>query len=254
VTVPPRAEGPSPSDAQFQQGQRPGQSSYGQQQSAAKPPSSWPIYPPTRDAQPGRVPVKFGVVAIIAMVVAAIGAGLAIWSIASPPEAQPVTDWASDDPVASTTVATPSPARSASASASPTPSTVGNCVGTDARALGWSATVPTGWSCQWVNGREIYIQGPQGDTIEVSASKVSPGAACGTNLLQGTVSVMALPDSTWGQKTASTANFKDQVWNGQARCTSSNTITYVMLGVAYSGRLDNVITAENLLAHSWVWK
>jgi len=28
----------------------------------------------------------------------------------------------------------------------------------------------------------------------------------------------------------------------------------VMLGVAYSGRLDNVITAENLLAHSWVWK
>ena len=170
MTVPPRAEGPSPSDAQFQQGQRPGQSSYGQQQSAAKPPSSWPIYPPTRDAQPGRVPVKFGVVAIIAMVVAAIGAGLAIWSIASPPEAQPVTDWASDDPVASTTVATPSPARSASASASPTPSTVGNCVGTDARALGWSATVPTGWSCQWVNGREIYIQGPQGDTIEVTFS------------------------------------------------------------------------------------
>jgi hypothetical protein len=193
--------------------------------------------------------MKYGIGAVVAAVlVAVIGVGVAVWSMTLAPKTPAAAVWTPDPTVRSTRTETPS------STPSPSPSTVGNCIGSDARALGWSATVPSGWSCQWVNGREIYIQGSKGDTIEVSAAKVSAAAACSMDLLQGTVSVMALPDSTWGGKVSKTANFKDQVWNGQARCASSNTVTYVMLGIAYSGTLTNVVTAEDSLAHSWVWK
>lgn len=248
MTDPRRAEGPWSLNVQVRQNQQPVEPSNPlPPQDAPQPQGYWPTYSPASDARPERVPMKYGIGAIVAVVlVAVIGVGVAVWSMTSAPKTPAAAVWTPDPTMRSMRTEAPSP--------SPSPSTVGNCIGPYARALGWSATVPSGWSCQWVNGREIYIEGPKGDTIEVSAAKVSAASACSMNLLQGTVSVMALPDSTWGGKVSKTANFKDQVWNGQARCASSNTVTYVMLGIAYSGTLTNVVTAEDSLAQSWVWK
>jgi hypothetical protein len=206
-----------------------------------------PLQGGTEDIGPDVVPAKYGVMAIVAiLVIAVVGVGVAVWSVAATPKLTAAAVWTPDPTVRPTVAAMPN--------ASPSASSVGNCTGSVARAPGWSATVPSGWSCLWVNGREIYIEDTRGDTIEVSVTKVSPAAACSTNLLQGTASVMALPDTTWGGRVSKTANFKDQVWNGQVRCASMGSTTYVMLGLAYSGALGNVVTAEDSLAQSWVWK
>ena len=186
------------------------------------------------------------VIAVVAAVLVLLAAAVGV-AIGTTPTRTAATPAAVRVPsaVASTTVASPR--------ATAMPSVVGNCVGSDARTPGWKATVPTGWSCQYVNGREIFIVDAKDDIVDIMASTFSPAAACSTNLLKGTVPVTALPDSTWGGKVSKTANFVDQPWKGQARCVSSGAVTYVMVGMAYGGSLAEVVAGEDALARGWVW-
>jgi hypothetical protein len=191
------------------------------------------------------VPRKYGIVAIIAVVlIGVIGAGVAAWS----------TTWAPKTSAASIWTSAPTTGSTASTRTSPTPSR-GNCSGSHAGTPDWYATVPSGWSCQYVAGREVFIMDDTYDTIDVSAATESPASACSSaHLFQGTSSVTMLPNTLWGQKNATTVGFKYQTWIGQARCVHALGWTYVMVGTVYGGTLDKVVRAETSLAESWVWK
>lgn len=192
------------------------------------------------------MPLRYGLLAVAAvLVLVAVAVGVAVWTTPTTTATGTAAVRTSSPAVVTTTATSPR--------TSSVPSVVGNCVGSDARTPGWRATVPPGWSCQYVNGREIFIVDAKDDIIDVMASAFSPAAACSSNLLKGNVPVTALPDSTWGGKVSKTANFVDKPWKGQARCASSGTANYVMLGMAYGGTLEDVVAGEDALAGGWVW-
>ena len=247
MTVPPVPEGTRPSGSQVPPGDPRVDASTPLPPEEGSPPlGSWQTYAPPGDEPPERVPVKYGIIAILAVVlIGVIGVGVAVWSTTWAPKTSAASIWTSGPAVASTT-----PSRASSQSQPKT----ANCKGSDAGTPDWYATVPPGWSCQYVAGREIYIMDDTYDTIDVSAATQSPASACSSaHLFQGTSSVTPLPTTMWGQKSATTVGFKYQSWIGQARCVSALGYTYVMVGTVYGGTLDTIVKAETSLAESWDW-
>ena len=87
----------------------------------------------------------------------------------------------------------------------------------------------------------------------VSTSK-DAASACGADLAKQTTSVVALPDTLWGGKTATTAKATMMGMDIEARCVQVNGLVYSLVGDPIQGAHATVITAMNALASSWVWK
>jgi hypothetical protein len=222
---------------------------YAEQPQYGPPGVSWPRYESASDnLQPDRVPAKYRVMAIVAVVlIAAIGVGVVVWSMSWTPRTTAASVW--------TAVPTPTSTRTVTAtpSSTPKPSTVSNCSGSAAETTGWQAVIPSGWTCEYEAGAEVFIVDELFDTIMVSASQDDPATACSTDLARQ-ARVTPLPDTAWGGKVSKTAGIKLRDYDGQARCVFASGWTYVMFGVAGTGTIDQLVAAENSLAQAWYWK
>jgi hypothetical protein len=184
---------------------------------------------------------------VVVVLIAAIGVGVVVWSMSWTPKTPAASVW--------TAVPTPTSTRTVTAtpSSTPKPSTVGNCSGSAAETTGWQAVIPSGWTCEYEAGEELFIVDELFDTIMVSASRDGPATACSTDLARQ-AKVTPLPDTVWGGKVSKTAGIKLRDYDGQARCVFASGWTYVMFGVAGTGTIDQLVAAENSLAQAWYWK
>lgn len=213
---------------------------------APQAPGSVPPYGPAPTTpQPDLVPAKFGILAIVAVgLIAVIGVGVAVWSMTLAPQTPASAVWTSA-PSSQATQATPSPQKSSTQ--------LVNCSGSSAGTTGWRATVPAGWTCQYEAGAEIFLVDAAADTILVRATNSSAEMACTTDLARDST-VTPLADSTWGGKVAKVSDFTYGTYKGEARCAFGAGFTYVMVGVATGGTVDQVVATETALAQSWHWQ
>jgi len=186
--------------------------------------------------------------AIVAIVlIAVIGAGVAVWSMSSTPKSTAASVWTAEP------TATATRTMNATPSSTPSPSKVGNCAGSSAETPDWHALIPSGWSCMYEAGAEVTVIDATNDTIMVSVTTTRSAAiACSTDLARQ-AEVTALPDSTWGGKVSKTAGIKFLSYDGQARCVYTNGYSYVMVGIVAKGTLAGLVAGEAALAQSRVW-
>lgn len=196
--------------------------------------------------EPDRVPVKYGVMAGVAVVLlAVIGVGVVVLSMSSTPKSTAASVW----------TAVPTATRTASArpSSTPSPSKVGNCSGSSAGTPDWHAVIPAGWSCEYEAGAEVTLINDTYDTIMVQATNTrSASIGCGSDLARE-ATVTALPDSTWGGKVSKTAKITYRSYDGEARCVYTNGYTYVMVGFVVQGTFEDLVAGEVELTQSWTW-
>jgi len=205
-----------------------------------------PYGPAPSSPQPDLVPAKFGILAMVAVgLIAVIGIGVLVWSMTLTPKTTAAAIWTAAPSSTQTTNATPTPQKS--------PTQLVNCSGSIAGTTAWRATVPAGWSCQYEAGVEIYLVDDLSDTIVVKATNSSAAVACTTDLARDST-VKPLPDSTWGGKVAKASDITYRSFEGQARCVFAAGFTYVMVGIAAGGTIDQVVTTETALAQSWHWQ
>lgn len=216
----------------------------------APPPGTQPPYGGGPGSnEPDRVPVKYGVMVVVAVVLlAVIGVGVAVWSMSSTPKTTAASVWTAEP------TATATRSMNATPSSKPSPSMVGNCSGSSAETPDWRAVVPAGWTCTYEAGNEVTIVNDAHDAIMVRATD-TPNAtvACSTELARD-AKVTALPDSAWGGRVSKTAGIVYQGFSGQARCVNALGYSYVMVGMVINGTLDQIVAGETALAQSWVWK
>jgi len=244
----PGAGGPWPLDPQVPlYGQPPATPSYpmplaGQQPPLPHAPYEMPPGGPDQD----RVPVEFGVMAVV--LVAVMGLGVAVWAMTSTPKTTGASVWTAEPTARATTAPAVTP------TATPSPAKVGNCSGSSAETPDWRALIPSGWTCTYEAGNEVTIVNDANDAIMVRATGTqSATVACSTDLARS-ATVTALPDGTWGGKVSKTTDLVYQGYAGQARCVYARGYSYVMVGMVVGGSLEQVVAGEAALAQSWVWK
>lgn len=239
---------------------------YAGQPYAPQPPGSQPPFQLGPDrSEPDRVPVKYGVMAVVAVVlVAVIGVGVVVWSMTSTPRSTAASVWTAV-PTATATARTVPSVTISTASAPTTKPTATSTSTTPACNSGetivtavWTATVPSGWTC--ITGsassatqlglvdarREIIVLG-------VVTSK-DAATACGADLANQMTSVVAQPDTVWGGKVAKTATVSAMGLEEEDRCVESNGLVYRLMGDLPEGTQASVIAALDALTSSWVWK
>jgi hypothetical protein len=223
-----------------------GQPYMGQPPYGPQAPGSVPPYGPApTNPQPDLVPAKFGIMAIVAVgLIAVIGIGVAVWSMTLTPQTPPSAVWTTE-PSSQATKATPSAQKSSTQ--------LVNCSGSSAGTTGWLATVPAGWTCQYEAGAEIFLVDAGADTILVRATNSSAETACTTDLARDST-VKPLADSTWGGRVAKVSDFTYGPYKGEARCAFGAGFTFVMVGIATGGSIDQVVATETALAQSWHWQ
>jgi len=122
----------------------------------------------------------------------------------------------------------------------------------------WKANVPSGWTC--VNGDgsggiQFGLLDGDNDLIALGiVAGTDVATACGPGLVGQGATITALPDTTWGGKTAKTVKIAVMGVESQARCVNSNGTVYVLIGDQTQGTHASVITAIDALTASWVWK
>jgi hypothetical protein len=204
---------------------------------------------PPDNLQTDRVPAKYGVMAIAAVVlIAAIGVGVGVWSMSWAPKTTAASVWTAQPTPTMTTAATPTK------SSTPFPSTAANCSGTSAGTPDWEASVPSGWFCSYQAGNEITIANSSQDAILVRATNEPNVSAACTSDLNPDATVTVLADTTWGGKVSKTSDLVYRGLSGQARCVKALGYTYVMVGMVITGTGDKIVGGENALTQSWVWK
>jgi hypothetical protein len=212
-------------------------------------PPPWPGYEPTsHHLQQDRVLAKYGVLAVVAvLLLVAMGVGVAAWATSVARRTTVTSVWTTEPTSASTRTGT------STQNSTVKPSTLGNCSGSAAETTGWRAVIPAGWTCEYEAGVEVFIVDELYDTIMVSATQDDPATACSTGLAQQ-AKVTPLPDTIWGGKNATTAGTTLRDFQGQARCAHASGFTFVMFGVVGTGTMDQLVAAEDSLAHAWRWK
>jgi hypothetical protein len=242
------AEAPSFVPAgQYYQGQP-----YAGQPYAPQPPGSQPPFRLGPDrSEPDRVPVKYGVMAVVAVVlVAVIGVGVVVWSMTSTPRSTAASVW----------TAVPTAAGSKAPSVSGTPGSIlpackpGDTIVTAV----WTAITPSGWSCltgSTSNGTLLGLVNARREIIALGVVTSKDAAtACGADLANQMTSVTAQPDTKWGGKAAKTATVAAMGLEEEARCVESNGIVYRLVGDMPQDTQTSVVAAMDALTSSWVWK
>jgi hypothetical protein len=216
------------------QGQ-PGQNPYGQANSAWSPPGGAPPQPPKKKSHVGVI------VAVVAIVVVLIVAGGAALLVSQAQSAIKTVTGVSKAPTSSTTTAGSGGALEAS------------CSGSTIDGSGFSAQIPTGWSCTSMSGG-LILSDKKYDTLMVMdiSGTSDAAAACASLSTAGTVT--ALPDTKWGGKTAKTVSTDSGGSKVHMRCVSVNDSVYYLMGIPISGTYDEVVAGADALTGAWTWK
>lgn len=240
-------------------------------------PGTPPMASAPSSGESDRVPARYGYLAIGAVIlVAVIGIGLAVWSISWAPKTSPAAIWTYDP----TTSASKAPSGTASARAPTDASATGSASAVDGATAsdqpsitkqlptcipghkivtdGWSATVPSGWTC--VSGSttqsttQLILANSNEELIALSVSPSKDAAsACGADLARQVTSLTPLPDTVWGGRTATTATIVTARSEAQARCVQANGIVYTLVGDPTQGGHGTVIAVMDALTAGWVW-
>jgi hypothetical protein len=216
------------------QGQ-PGPNPYGQANSAWSPPGGVPPQPPKKKSHAGII------VAVVAIVLVLIVAGGAAMWLSQAQSAIKTVTGVSKAPTSSTTTAGSGGALDAS------------CSGSTIDGSGFSAQIPTGWSCTSMSSG-LILSDKKYDTLMVMdiSGTSDAAAACASLATAGTVT--ALPDTQWGGKTAKTVSTDSGGSKVHVRCVSVNDSVYYLMGIPISGTYDEVVAGADALTGAWTWK
>ena len=215
------------------QGQ-PGPNPYGQANAAWSPPGGAPP-PPKKKSHAG---IIVAVVAIVLVLIVAGGA--AMWWSQAQSAVKAVTG-VSKAPTSSTTTAGAGGALDAS------------CSGSTIDGSGFSAQIPTGWSCTSLSGG-LVLSDKKFDTLMVMDISGTSDAAAACASLETAGTVTALPDTQWGGKTAKTVTTDNGGSKVHVRCVSVNDSVYYLMGIPISGTYDEVVAGADALTGAWTWK
>jgi hypothetical protein len=216
------------------QGQ-PAPNPYGQANAAWSPPGGAPPQPPKKKSHAG---IIVAVVAIVLVLIVAGGA--AIWLSQAQSAIKTVTG-VSKAPTSSTTTTGAGGALDAS------------CSGSTIDGSGFSAQIPTGWSCTSVSGG-LILSDKKFDTLMVMDISGTSDAAATCSALASSGTVTALPDTQWGGKTAKTVSTDSGGSKVHVRCVSVNDSVYYLMGIPISGTYDEVVAGADALTGAWTWK
>jgi hypothetical protein len=158
---------------------------------------------------------------------------------------------------ATTTIATSKQASTASKTT--TSSSTLTCSGGQIVSNAFSVKIPAGWMC-WdertsTDGKVVLNSTGGLDVIQITVTQLTdPVAACRAYLAQQGTTLVLLPDTRWGGKTATTANVVMGALTAQVRCAESKGVVYMMAGAPEGGTLDTVVAGMNAMGTAWVWK
>jgi len=229
------------------QGQ-PGQNPYGQANAAWSPPGGVPPQPPKKKSHAGLI---VAVVAIVLVLIVASGA--AMWLSQAQSAIKTVTG-VSKVPTSSTTKATTATEATTAdtTTAGPGGALDASCSGSTIDGSGFSAKIPTGWSCTSLSGG-LILSDKKYDTMMVMdiSGTSDAAAACASLATAGTVT--ALPDTQWGGKTAKTVSTDSGGSKVHVRCVSVNDSVYYLMGIPVSGTYKEVVAGADALTGAWTW-
>ena len=228
------------------------------------PPSSYPTQPPPQPYgqgyQPPRAPQpppgkssRSG--AIVLVVVLAVVAGIAlggyaIWQGVSP---KPVTQASPTRPTARTTGQATSTSRATASSRSTAAST--DCMAGDKITTSdFIATVPASWSCDGQDW-DISLSSTRYDAIWVQHDSGSGDAEGCKGQIDGLGTVSALPQETWGGKTALAYQADDSGDIYGVRCVVVGSQTWYLMYFPLDSKDDAAVRADvTKVMSTWVWK
>ena len=233
------------------QGQ-PGPNPYGQANAAWSPPGGVPPQPPKKKSHAGLI------VAVVAIVLVLIVAGGAAMWLSQAQSAIKTVTGVSKAPTSSTTKATTATEATTASTADTTTAGPGgaldaSCSGSTIDGSGFSAKIPTGWSCTSLSGG-LILSDKKYDTMMVMdiSGTSDAAAACASLATAGTVT--ALPDTQWGGKTAKTVSTDSGGSKVHVRCVSVNDSVYYLMGIPISGTYEEVVAGADALTGAWTWK
>jgi hypothetical protein len=233
------------------QGQ-PGPNPYGQANAAWSPPGGAPPQPPKKKSHAGII------VAVVAIVlVLMVAGGAAMWLSQAQSAIKTVTG-VSKAPTSSTTKATTATEATTAGTADTTTAGAGgaldaSCSGSTIDGSGFSAKIPTGWSCTSLSGG-LVLSDKKFDTLMVMDISGTSDAAAACASLASAGTVTALPDTQWGGKTAKTVTTDNGGSKVHVRCVSVNDSVYYLMGIPISGTYDEVVAGADALTGAWTWK
>jgi hypothetical protein len=224
----------------------PGQNPYGQANAAWSPPGGVPPQPPKKKSHVG---VIVAVVAIVLVLIVAGGVAMLVSQAQSAIKTVTEVSMAPMSSTPKTTTASTADATSTGAGGAVDAS----CSGSTIDGGGFSAKIPTGWSCTSLSGG-LILSDKKFDTLMVMdiPGTSDAAAACASLATAGTVT--ALPDTQWGGKTAKTVTTESGGSKVHVRCASVNDSVYYLMGIPISGTYDEVVAGADALTGAWTWK
>jgi hypothetical protein len=233
------------------QGQ-PGPNPYGQANAAWSPHGGAPPQPPKTKSHAGII------VAVVAIVLVLIVAGGAAMWLSQAQSAIKTLTGVSKAPTSSTTKATTATQATTASTADTTTAGSGgaldaSCSGSTIDGSGFSAQIPTGWSCTSMSGG-LILSDKKFDTLMVMDISGTSDAAATCASLASAGTVTALPDTPWGGKTAKTVTTDNGGSKVHVRCVSVNDSVYYLMGIPISGTYDEVVAGADALTGAWTWK
>ena len=233
------------------QGQ-PGANPYGQANAAWSPTGGAPPQPPKKKSHAGII------VAVVAIVLVLIVAGGAAMWLSQAQSAFKTVVAVSTAPYPNATKATTATEATTASTADTTTAGPGgaldaSCSGSTIDGSGFSAKIPTGWSCTSLSGG-LMLSDKKYDTLMVMDISGTSDAAATCSALASSGTVTALADTQWGGKTAKTVSTDSGGSKVHVRCVSVNDSVYYLMGIPISGTYDEVVAGADALTGAWTWK
>ncbi len=212
-------------------------------------------YQPPRAPQPLAPRKSSSSGAIVLVVVLAVVAGIALggyalWQGTTP---KPVTQATPTRPTARTTGQATSTSRSTASSGSP--AAIADCMAGDKITTSdFIATVPASWSCDGADG-DISLSSTRDDAIWVEHDSGTGTAEDCTSQIDDLGTVSALPQETWGGKTALAYQAVDSGDIYGIRCVVVGSQTWYLMYFPLDAKDDAAVRADvTKVMSTWVWE